>query len=255
MKKRISTVLCVITITCLTSWAQQAYPQDLIHEDQWLTEVSFNGASPGIVELATAYFDNDVMPELLGDARDALHHYLRHEPQEKGVDLLVDKKNGYMCYTMDYSLVYDDTPDSKECVEMCYWNCADGKHKIMAMSCRSMTEGNYIETEFSGISMYIYDNDTHMLGEANEMDLGVEDYTGTDEDFDEIDGNFLVHDRDTGQPLKLNREQFERWQAERPKIVYFLPREGKDITTEIYFVNRVKQAKLAWDGMYFNIQD
>ena len=94
-----------------------------------------------------------------------------------------------------------------------------------------------------------------MLGELNEVYIGVEDYTGTDEDFDEVDGYFLVHDRDTGQPLKLNREQFSHWQSESPKIVYFLPREGKDITTEIHFVNRVKQAKLAWDGMYFNIQD
>ena len=255
MKKRISTVLCVIAITCLTSWAQQAYPQDLVSEDQWLTEVSFDGAAPGIVELATAYFECDVMNELLGDARDALRHYLRHEPQEKGADMLVDKKNGYMCYTMNWGMVYDDTPNSKECVEMCYWNCADGKHKIMAMSCRSMSEGKYIENEFSGISMYIYDNETHMLGELNEEYLGVEDYTGTDEDFDEIDGYFLVHDRDTGQPLKLNRKQFSHWQSESPIIVYFLPREGKDITTEIHFVNRVKQAKLAWDGMYFTIQD
>ena len=247
--------MCFIAITCLTSWAQQAYPQDLVPEDQWLTEVSFDGAAPGIVELATAYFECDVMNELLGDARDALRHYLRHEPQEKGADLLVDKKNGYMCYTMNWGMVYDDTPNSKECVEMCYWNCADGKHKIMAMSCRSMSEGKYIENEFSGISMYIYDNETHMLGELNEEYLGVEDYTGTNEDFDEIDGYFLVHDRDTGQPLKLNRKQFSHWQSESPIIVYFLPREGKDITTEIHFVNRVKQAKLAWDGMYFTIQD
>ena len=61
-----------------------------------------------------------------------------------------------------------------------------------------------------------------------------------------------VKDRETGEPLALNEEEFYKWLDEKPVVVYRLPREGKDIIVEIQRANRTDTVRLEWDGMMFN---
>ena len=64
-------------------------------------------------------------------------------------------------------------------------------------------------------------------------------------------GLYHVKDRETGEALVLNDEEFWRWFEDKPVTVYHLPRQGKDIIVEIQHATRTETFKLVWDGMVF----
>jgi len=117
----------------------------------------------------------------------------------------------------------------------CYWNCSDGKHKIIAENDVSMMDGKYYLGQYSGPLFYIYDNATRKIYSADDELLGVyidaEDFKSSFEKGDEMTN------------------------YDETVVVYHLPQQGKDITVDIYRGSLKKTGiRLVWDGMYFKRQ-
>ena len=120
--------------------------------------VDFQGAKPTISDFAWAYLSAPVdeeeegcMDESTGAVREAWNRYRKGLPQEAGVTLSIDQKNGFVLYesSFDNSLLR---------VEMCYWNESDQKHKRFAVSVMSFQDGRYSPGQFDCITFYRYDN-------------------------------------------------------------------------------------------------
>lgn len=255
--KRIVYLMCFasLLVGCVGSNAQQRiYPEDVLHvEYPYFTTVKFEGNSPDITDFVTSLVQDEGMPMDSEDLIDMWNRYLRDEQQEPGNEVLVDKKNGYVCLTTEYRDVFDgETRVFKSYCEMCYWNCDDGKHKVFALNLSTAKNGRYIEGQTTGLSLNLYENARHIMWGVVEEDFGVYVAPETDESY-ECDAAGLNHvkDRETGEPLVLNDEEFWRWLEDKPVVVYRLPRQGKDIIAEIHHATRTDTIKLVWDGMVF----
>ncbi|MBR5170900.1 MAG: hypothetical protein IKW85_10085 [Muribaculaceae bacterium] len=254
MKSFIFVLMCMVA---LCGQAQKSYPKEVLTPVEGeITKVKFKGAAPGICDFITTLNNKEEgMFMDSGNLIDSWNHYLNNEQQEPGVEIIVDKKNGYVCQTFYTSYeVKGETFEGKSTSEMCYWNCADGKHKLFALSNSSMTNGHYSEGQCDGLLFYLYDNAKHIIWYVPNYQFGVDVDPGTDEHYEYDAQTQLAHvkDRETGEPLTLNREEFYRWIDERPAVVYRLPRKGKNIIAEIHYANRTDTVELVWDGMHFN---
>lgn len=255
MKKTCLLLMCMVA---LCGNAQQSYPEELLTYDETSAiTVSFKGKAPGICDFITSLFPEDDCLFFMdsGDFIDAWFHYLNNEKQEENSEIIVDKKNGYVYQASEY----DDEEEGEShhltsFYEMCYWNCADGEHKLFAMTCNSMENGRYVEGQTTGMALHLYDNARHVMWDIPEADLGAEVDPGTDEcyEYNAETKLYYVRDRETGEPLTLTDEEFYRWLDERPVVVYRLPKQGKDIIAEIHRSNRTDTVKLVWNGMRFD---
>jgi len=246
--------MCTVAIC---GYAQKSYPKDVLTPTEGeIIKVKFKGAAPGICDFITTL--NNQEEGLFmdsGNLIDSWNHYLHNETQEPGADIIVDKKNGYVCQTFNSSYeINGETREEKSTCEMCYWNCADGKHKLFAVSNRSMVNGHYSEGQVDGLFFYLYDNAKHIIWYVPNYLFGIDVNPGTDEQYvyNAQTQQAYVKDRETGEPLTLNREEFFRWLDERPAVVYRLPRNGKNIIAEIRYVNRTETVELVRDGMNFS---
>ena len=146
MMRRYAYLIClVLLLLCgIDFYAQQwNYPEDMLNvEYPYYTTVKFEGASPDIADFVTSYIsDLDTTMDGLNYV-DVWKSYLRHEEQKPGTEIVVDKKNGYVRITTEYSIDFDGKDHIYKTIhEMCYWNCADGKHKLFALNFNIMTEG------------------------------------------------------------------------------------------------------------------
>ena len=96
---------------------------------------------------------------------------------------------------------------------MCYWNEADGKHKLFACSRWSFENGKAVLGQYDGLSFYRYDNATKKMARCNTPGFDVE---------------------------YLDK-------------AYALPRTGKDITVTTWDKNGKKTQKtLKWNGHGFS---
>lgn len=180
--------------------------------------VNYKGAKPTISDFATAFlsaYEWDEEDDVLDEARNAMKHvwnkHLKGEPLEEGQTLTVDQKNGYICYEHK-----DDNHLVR--IEMCYWNEADGKHKLFAYNVRCFSNGAYSIGQFDGISFLRYTNATKKMTDIDPP--GFEELHGTG------DGAY---------------------------VSYALPRKGKDITYTEWYNNKVrKQQTLKWNGRKFS---
>ena len=260
MNSSIPTICTVVLLFCgiIANAQPKTYPEDMLnYEYPYFVTVEYEGASPGIVDFVTSLLNTEgVMFMESDDFFDAWNHYLRHEPQEPGSEIFVDEKNGYVYMESSFQSEFEGEPsEMKSFYEMCYWNCADKKHKLFAMTSYSMINGRYVEGQATGLSTSLYENARHIMWDVNEGLLGLEVDSGTDECYEgEATGIYHVRDRETGEPLTLNSEEFYRWLEEKPVVVYRLPRQGKDIIAEIHYATRTDTIRLVWDGMRFNRQ-
>jgi hypothetical protein len=102
---------------------------------------------------------------------------------------------------------------------MCYWNCADQKHKIFAFNEACFTNGKYSPGQFDGLVLFRYNNATKGM--------------------DTIADNGLAALYDS--------------LAEGVMPSFALPRSGKDITATLWFPSGMKQQKiLKWNGNGFS---
>ncbi len=126
---------------------------------------------------------------------------------------LLDKNRGYMRYERkwdegDYSVA-----------EMCYWNCADRQHKLIAQSIATYDENSmYVCSQYDGYMFSLYDNQKKTMNQAILPDIISGDYSDLED---------------------------------MATVVFSLPRTGKDIVVNHYTPSGVKQEKLLWDGNKF----
>lgn len=172
---------------------------------------------PDIVDFVTVFL-SETEDELRGSIAPEWQKYLKNEKLSKGVTFTVDKKNGYVRYEMDYDIAYpEDKTGEKSCVEFCYWNCADGLHKLFAENVYLTQKGKPIFTEFSGLYIYAYDNATQKLYMIDQDLLGLDE---------EIHG----------------------------EVTFSLPRVGKDIDVFFHDNSKVTEKKLIWNGKGFTLK-
>lgn len=227
-------VMCalMVSLNSISALAQQSYP-DSIFAYELENRVNYKGNAPKISDFLSSFFDVEETGEMLGAVLDALRQHLRQKPQEPCVQFMVDEKNGYLRYTFDTRLCNDyEDLDEETFYEMCYWNCADGKHKLIAENCVTKLDNRYILGQYSGISFLMYDNASHKMWTIAAEDIGAEIEPVIDET------NY-----ETGE--KLTEDHM-------PIVVYYLPHQGKDINVEICHGNRRTVTRLVWDGMRFH---
>ena len=214
MKNKILIIAATTFLCCLGAMAQNPF-KDLTKNDPTV-KVTFKGKSPTIVDFLTSYLSVSE-DELRGHLAVEWDKYLKNEPLDKGVAFLVDQKNGYIRYDMDYDIAYpEDKTGEKSYVEFCYWNCADGNHKLFAENVGMTQNGVPVFAQFEGLYIYAYDNATQKLYMIDQDLLGLD-------------------------------ENVQRM------VTFSLPRKGKDIEVFDHNGSKTIQKKLAWNGKGFNL--
>lgn len=174
--------------------------------------VKYKGAKPTIRDFAWALANaiNDDEEECGDRPTNAILYAMTRQRDgialEDGESLTIDERNGYLLYEYKY--------DANEIrMEMCYWNEADGKHKLLAFNnMASMVDGKPLLTETSGLTFWRYSNSTKKLSYVDTPGFEVEYFDTT----------------------------------------YALPRVGKDITvTKWHEDGTTTQTTLKWDGRRF----
>ena len=212
MKKRVI-ILCAMALLCSLGAKAQDPFKDLTKNE---SVVTIN--TPDIVDFVT-YYLSEPQDELKAAIEPEWKQYLKNEKLDKGKTFTVDKKNGYVRYDIDYDILYpNDKTGEKLSVEFCYWNCADGLHKLFAENVGTTQNGKPIFTEFTGMYIYVYDNATQKLYMIDQDLLGLDE---------EIHG----------------------------EVTFALPRVGKDIDVFFHNNSKVTEKKLIWNGKGFDLKD
>lgn len=173
--------------------------------------VNYKGTAPNVKDFTTALLSQNEMGEGWGSMKDCWKLYRNGMKLMPGCDLIVDVQNGYVGFTED------DGEDGRLAIECCYWNYADKKHKLVAVSNNFFENGRPVAGQFTGITFYIYDNATHKMKVAYGQDLGFE-----------IDAPEMSH-----------------------STLYALPRQGKTIVCTFYTSVNRKEKRMTWNGSKF----
>ena len=208
MKRKLLTL--ILAICALTISAQDAP-----------ITVKAKGATPTISDFAWALLShmttpapNDGEEECINESANAMKQaWIRHgkgQALRPGETLTVDNRNGFVCYE------YKNDSDVLR-TEMCYWNEADGKHKLIAYCVTSFRDGRPEMGQYDGLSFYRYSNATKKMDYY--YDYGFETSYMTD------DGAVTT---------------------------YSLPRTGKDIIMNLWYKTAKKQKILKWNGHGFS---
>lgn len=178
--------------------------------------VNYQGAKPNIKDFACAYLASlfvDVEEcdreglGLYADLQESIKRQSKGLPLEENRTITIDMKNGFLVYERKQEDEYLMR------IEMCYWNEADGKHKLFADNRLSFENGKHIMGQYDGLSFYRYNNATKKMSwcEPPGFDLGYPDNS------------------------------------------YALPRTGKDIIVTTWEDNGKKTQKtLKWNGHGFS---
>ena len=181
--------------------------------------VSFKGTSPNIKDFVAAFLSQeDETDESLNGMRKAWDFYKNGMKQMPGDDLIVDVQNGYAGYE---STDTDDDNTYRLVIECCYWNYADKKHKLVALSNDLYMNGKAIAGQYTGITFYKYNNATRKMKVVygDELNLGFEAPDGTE------------------------------------ATSHALPRQGKTIVFSYYTPSGKRDFRLTWNGSRFIITD
>lgn len=256
--KTLRSILCsaIMILAGFCAFAQtNPYPEEN-DEYAYSVPVKYQGQKPIINDFINAYFGEESEDELNGYLSDLWHRYLKNEPLDKNEKVTLDAKNGFASFERVYPPDEYDSEGSKMLVEMCYWNCSDGNHKVFGVSVQMFQGNRAIETEFSGIVFGIYNNATHMMTYAYLEGMGIVVKTGMEDlGVTEDKGEYFLVNYETNERKPITEEQFNKWWDEYPVVTYSLPRVGKDITAVIN--NRPEGKKefiVKWNGLRFDVQ-
>ena len=172
--------------------------------------VSFKGATPNIKDFVTTLLSQGEEDESLGGLRESWKFYKNGMKQMPGDDLIVDVQNGYVGYVSE-----DD--GNRQVIECCYWNYADKKHKLVALSNDYFQNGKAIAGQYTGVDFYIYNNAARTMKLANASDLGIK--------FDAPPGSHGTS--------------------------HALPRQGKTIVYTFHTPSGKIEKRLTWNGSRF----
>ena len=218
MKRTILAVFAVLVFSLTASAQFKPYPKSL-DESDYQIDVKVKGQRPQIRDFVSAFL-RDEMSEVFGTANEAWQNHLRGKAVGEGITITDDEKNGYVRFEIVHQ---DDGSYEQSTIEMCYWNCKDGKHKLIAESTRLLLNGYYVETEMTGTQFFLYNNATRKMYNIGLSDLGID-----------ID------------PL---------YEPGTQAVVFELPQKGKNITVKTYRQDgNKKQGVLEWDGMRFKLK-
>ena len=145
--------------------------------------VNYKGARPSISDFVTAYLNanyNEDVEEEIDESLNAVHqawdNRLKGKALSAGEKLTVDEKNGYVLYEDKYN---DNGSEQLLKSEMCYWNEADGKHKLFAYSLWFYIDGKPAGGQYDGLTFYRYDNATKKMTRLETPPGFKVDYSGT----------------------------------------------------------------------------
>ena len=172
--------------------------------------VRFKGTQPNVKDFVTALLAPNETDESRNGLRQAWDFYKNGMKQIPGDDLIVDVQNGYVGYVSE-----DET--SRQVIECCYWNYADRRHKLVAITNDLFMDGKAVVGQFTGITFYKYDNATRQMKVVFDDELGInlEAPSGTD------------------------------------ATSHALPRQGKTIVYSYYTPSGKVEKRLTWDGSKF----
>lgn len=120
--------------------------------------VNFKGSAPTICDFVDAILGGEELGEALGLLDSYWNLYKKASEMPPAVTLRVDKPNGYVFFNHYYA-----EDQSNLSIETCYWNCKDGRHKIVAQSIASSRNGVPMVGQYDGIMFYTYDSKTRLM--------------------------------------------------------------------------------------------
>lgn len=153
-------------------------------EEDWSFPVKISGQRPVITDFVSAILSREDIGESLGEMEGKWCLYQAGKALPEGRSFLVDVKNGYLCY--DATDKEEDGTVYGQRIEFCYWNCSDGRHKLVAGNTVCYMNGEPFMGQFSGLDFYLYDGNTRRMDFAYPVDLGA------DVDFPET-ADLVVH--------------------------------------------------------------
>ena len=211
-------------------------------------QIKLQGQRPTIVDFFLDFI-GEPEDELTGGLYDAWQLYKKNKPQPEGNTFIVDTRNGYLRHE-----TISDYSNTLSYFEMCYWNCADGKHRLVAYNGQTLTDGKPTQGQYDGVDFMLYDNATRTLEPIEQEELGIDlDYG--------IDYGSYGYDSDTkqyfwrskeGKVTNMTKEQYDRWYENRPLNNIALPRQGKNIVVTTYRGTNKKVTTWTWDGSKFH---
>lgn len=200
-------VILLISLAWSGDMAAQAfeYPD---YPDLDKISVKYQGSRPTITDFATAFLDYQKgKEEFYFDVYEAWKRFLQKKDLGDNVNVIADVKNGYMCYEK-----INTEENDTIVLEMCFWNCADGKHKMVCSNAIWKINGDYGST--AGTNFLVYDNAKRVMRFIYPEDIGAL-----------YDGDGLS--------------------------VFFLPRKGKNIRVSAAGGGDRWNEVLEWDGYQF----
>lgn len=215
--------LCMAAmVAALSSTAQNPYADVEATEAAMAVEVKYAGQKPGIVDFVTAYYNQEAREQEIGlgeDMTDLWDKHLKNSALDEGEKVTVDAKNGFVSFEKTYAGSDDKgSAQFKDVVEMCYWNCSDGKHKVFGVSETRYRDGKVTVT--GEIQLGLYNNDTHKIIFS----------------VFEWESEFSGIKTDVANPI----------------VSYALPRSGKNITATIHnSPSGELKVQFVWDGLQF----
>ena len=241
------------------SFGQSQNPYENVEFDAWSIAVQSKGNSPNIIDFVNALFGGEAEDELSGTVGDAWKRHVSKKAPMAGESWVVDAKNGYARYDLDLKTAYPDFDDDEALfVEMCYWNCADGTHKVVAENIGTTIDGMLQrDGQFTGLVFYLYDSKTRLMANISGEDLGLIDFYESlpDETYDIENGHYYAKDHYTGEMRRMDSDEFEQWYRQRSTVSYALPRSGKNIEVMIRTAKETTRRTCVWDGCRFHLSD
>lgn len=251
MKKTVLLICGMIAMAFgMEANAQKPYNMDDLYE--------IGKLSKGSISDFVSWMLAEPEDELNGPMSEAWQLYRKNKPLGKGTTIILDEKNGYFRYEIDYDKEYEDEEgkpvESITVVEMCVWNCADGKHKLFAENVGGTYQGKpHNDGQYDGTVFFLYDKATQKLYGCNEA-IDSEELSGLAPQQWRSDGeHYFATDHVTGEWKQMTNEEFDKWMEDRPVVTLSLPRSGKDIKAHIYTPTGNKERTFAWDGYRFHL--
>ena len=130
--------------------------------------VNFKGAQPNVKDFVSALLSSSEEDESMNGLKEAWQFYKNGMKQMPGDELIVDVQNGYVGY------VSTSGDNDRQVIECCFWNYADRRHKLVAISNDLYLNGEPEAGQFTGITFYKYDNATRKMKLIYAHELGLD---------------------------------------------------------------------------------
>lgn len=211
-------IIFALTVIMLLMWMPEMKAQKFVYpeypdENYETIAVKYTGNRPTVSDFTTAFLNHSKEEKFFDKVYVEWQRYQQKKPLSNNVSISVDTRNGYMRYQIDI-------PEEKDTIvmEVCFWNCADGKHKMVCVNTIWMMNGDYGWDDFIGAAFFLYDNAKKEMRTILPEDIGAL-----------YDGDGLS--------------------------VFFLPRKGKTIRVSAAGGGERWNEVLEWDGYKFNSRE